>query len=159
MLTNSLLSSMESRREVEVGWGGGPGAPLTNLDDGGVQQKFIFYTKKNHNFRNLSTQKITTFLAYPQKSLSPFFTTQKNPSIFSRPKTIPASFIDPKNHFWPKCQTHKNHSDIPPPSPSLQYVGGAPGGIGRKRKRHSDICMYQHLFYGRYSGWIERFHR
>ena len=38
---------------------------------------------------------------------------QKIPLLFSRPKKIPASFIDPKNLFWPKCQTQKNPSDPP----------------------------------------------
>ena len=30
-------------------------------------------------------------------------------------KKIPASFIDPKKSFWPKCQTQKNPSDPAPP--------------------------------------------
>ena len=60
-------------------------------------------------------KKSLLFLAYPKKSLSPFFATPKNSSFLWRPKKIPASFIDPKNHFWPKFQTQKNHSDPPPP--------------------------------------------
>ena len=81
-----------------------PGAPLTNLNDGGgVQQRFIFYTQKNHNFRICLPQKITTFLSVPKKipeslfcnlkkSLCFLFTTQKNPSVFHRPK----------KSLWPK---------------------------------------------------------
>ena len=81
-----------------------PGAPLTNFNDGrggrgewvggwgGVQQRFIFYSQKNHNFRICLPKKSLLFLAYPKKSLSPFFATEKNPSVF---------FCDPKNsqHF------------------------------------------------------------
>ena len=71
---------------------------------GGVQQRLIIYTQKYPNFRICLSKKITTFLTYPKISLSPFFTTQKNPSIFHRPKKI---------HFWPKFQTQKNHLDPP----------------------------------------------
>ena len=82
----------------------------------GVRQRFIFYTQKNHNFKICLPKKITTFLAYAQKSLSPFFATQKNASVFfSRPKKIPVSFIDPKNHFWTKFQTPKK--SLGPPLP------------------------------------------
>ena len=97
-----------------------PGAPLRNFNDGGggVRQRFIIYTQKNHNFRICLPKKITTFLAYPKKSCCPFFTTQKNPGIFHRPK---------KNHFCQKFQTQKNHSDSPPLS--LKYVSGASQGF------------------------------
>ena len=53
-----------------------PGAPLTNFNDGGggggggggeVQQRFIFYAQKNHNFRICLPKKITTFLSIPKK--------------------------------------------------------------------------------------------
>ena len=40
-------------------------------------------------------------------------TPKKIPVLFSQPQKIPASFIDPKNPFWPKCQTQKNPSDPP----------------------------------------------
>ena len=93
-----------------------PGAPLTNFNDRGVQQRFIFYIfKKITTSEFIYPKKSLLFLAYPKKSLSPFFATQKNPSVFFlQPKKISASFIDPKNHFWPKFQTPKNHSDPPP---------------------------------------------
>ena len=78
-----------------------PGAPLTNFNDiggGGVWQRFIFYTQKDHNFRICLPQKNNYFfLAYPKKSLCPFLATQKNPSVFfSWPQKILVSFIDPK---------------------------------------------------------------
>ena len=42
-----------------------PGVPLINFNDGGrgggVRQRFIFYTQKNHNFRICLPKKITTF--------------------------------------------------------------------------------------------------
>ena len=65
---------------------------------GGVQQRFILYTQKNHNFRICLPKKSLLFLAYPKKSRSPFFAIQKNPGIFHMPQ---------KNHFWPKSQTPK----------------------------------------------------
>ena len=44
-----------------------PGAPLTYFNDGGVQQRFIFYTPKNPNFRICLPQKIPTFFSIPKK--------------------------------------------------------------------------------------------
>ena len=54
-----------------------PGAPHTNFNDGGVWQRFIFYTQKNHNFRICLPKISLLLLAYPKKSLSYFFATQK----------------------------------------------------------------------------------
>ena len=86
----------------------------------------ILYPKKSQ-LQNLSTQKITTFFCIPQKSLSPFFTTQKNPCFFfSRPKKIPASFIHPKKSLLAKISDPKKLLGPPPPL-SLKYVSGAPG--------------------------------
>ena len=59
-------------------------------------------------------KKSLLFLAYPKKTLSSFFATQKIPPFILRPKKIPVSFTDLKNHLWPKFQTPKNHSDPPP---------------------------------------------
>ena len=90
-----------------------PGAPLTNFNDGGgggVRQGFIFYTQK----------KITTSeFVYPKKSLL----------FLSYPKKSQRLLWTQKNHFWPKCQTQKNHfgPTPPPPPPSLKYVSGSPG--------------------------------
>ena len=44
-----------------------PGTPLTYFNDGGVQQRFIFYTPKNPNFRICLPKKIPTFFSIPQK--------------------------------------------------------------------------------------------
>ena len=69
---------------------------------------------KRSQLQNLSPQKITTFLAYPQKSLNPFIATQKNPSVFFATRKYPGVFHRlKKNHFWPKFQNQKNHSDHP----------------------------------------------
>ena len=68
------LDSFERRvlgsREIERGEIGrvmSTGAPLTNFNDGEVQQRFIFYTQKNHNFRICVPKKITTFFSIPKK--------------------------------------------------------------------------------------------
>ena len=103
---------------------------------GGVPDRgsYILYLK-NHNFRICLPQKITTSFSIPPKipSVSPFFTTQKIP-LFWGPKKTPASFIDPKKHFWSKFQTQKNH--LEPPAPSIKYVNWAPGG-----EHHLPICI------------------
>ena len=44
-----------------------PGAPLTYFNDGGVRQRFIFYTPKNPNFRICLPKKIPTFFCIPKK--------------------------------------------------------------------------------------------
>ena len=44
-----------------------PGAPLTFFNDGGVRQRFIFYTPKNPNFRICLPKKIPTFFSIPKK--------------------------------------------------------------------------------------------
>ena len=44
-----------------------PGAPLTCFNDGGVRQRFIFYTQKNPNFRICLPKKIPTFFSIPKK--------------------------------------------------------------------------------------------
>ena len=108
---------------------GNPAAPLTNFNDGGVPQRFIFYTQKNLNFRICLPKKITTFLAYPKKSLSSVFATPKKSLCFiSRPKKIPASFIDPKISLSAQISDPKKSFRCPPPPPpSLKYVSGAPG--------------------------------
>ena len=74
-----------------------------------------YFIQKKSQLQNLSTQKITFFLAYPQNPLVLFFATPPPPKS-----------IDLKNHFWPKFQTEEYHSD-PTPPPSLKYVSGAPG--------------------------------
>ena len=56
-------------------------------EGGGVRQKFIFYTPKNHNFRICLPKKITTFFSIPKRY--PLV-------LFSQPKKIPLFFCDPK---------------------------------------------------------------
>ena len=51
------------------------------------------------------------------------YNTPKNLCVVFATQKMPLSFIDPKNPFWPKCQTQKNPSH----PPSLKYVSGAPG--------------------------------
>ena len=87
-----------------------PGALLTNFNDRGGHptEVHILYPKKS-----------LLFLAYPKRSLSPFFATLKNPSVFffRDPKKSRRLSLTPKNHFWPKFQTQKNLSNSPPPPP------------------------------------------
>ena len=92
-----------------MGWRGG----------GGGSNRGSYFIPKKLQLHNLSTQEIHYFFQHTPKnplvlfcnskeSLWFFFTTQKNPCVFHRPK--------------------KNHSDPPPPPPlSLKYVSGAPG--------------------------------
>ena len=67
----------------------------------------------------LYPKKSLLFLAYPKRSLSPFFATLKNPSgfFFRDPKKSRRLSFTPKNHFWPKFQTQKYLSNSPPPPP------------------------------------------
>ena len=51
------------------------------------------------------------------------YNTQKIPVLFSRPKKIPASFIDPKESLLAKMSDPKKSFGPPP----LKYVSGAPG--------------------------------
>ena len=91
-----------------------PGIPLTNFNDrggGGVQQRFIFYTKKSQ-LQNLSTSKNHYFfLAYPKKFLCYYF-------FLATQKITLAKISDPKNH-----------SD-PPVIKISEWGSGSPGGGG-----------------------------
>ena len=87
----------------------------------GFRQRFIFYTQKNPNVRICLPQIIPTNLAYPKRShinsklclcycwfvLIKSTVPKKNPCVFIVIQKIPASFIVPKNPFWPKFQTQK----------------------------------------------------
>ena len=66
----------------KVNNGGHPGAPLTNFNDRGVQQRLIFYSQKDHNFRTCLPKKITTFFSIPKK-FPGFFCDPKNPRRLS----------------------------------------------------------------------------
>ena len=97
----------------------GPHSPiLMNWGGGGVWQRFIFYTPKNHNFRICLPKKITTFFSIHKNIPWSYFRNPKKSLCFSsRPKKILSSFLD---HFWPKFQTQKNHLDPPPPPPVIK---------------------------------------
>ena len=47
--------------------GGGGAHSQILMTGGGVRQRFIFYTQKNHNFRICLPKKITTFCNIPKK--------------------------------------------------------------------------------------------
>ena len=120
-----------------------PGAPLTNFNDGEVQQGFIFYTQKNHNFRIcLPKKKSLPFLAYPKKSLSPFFATPKNPSVFFATQKHPGIFHRPKKSPWAKISDPKK--SLPPYPPSLNHVSEVPGlKCLKKIPLHYNFHLYQ----------------
>ena len=108
-----------------------PGAPLTNFNDGVVQQRFIFYTRKDHNFRICLPKKSLYFLAYPKKSLSSwFFATHKNPSFFCNPKKYRRLSKTQKKTLLAKISDPKNHSDPPPPPPPSLKMWVGPLGLG-----------------------------
>ena len=98
---------------------GNPGAPLTNFNrwggGGGATEVHILYPKKSQP-QNLSTQKIPTFFSIPKNPLVLFRNPKKSLCFFFRdPKKSRRLLYTPKNNFWPKFQTQKNHSDPPPP--------------------------------------------
>ena len=80
---------------------------------------------RNHNFRIFLPIKITTFLAYHKKPLSPFFATPKIPLFFSQLKKNPGVFHRPKKSLL--ANISDSIKSFPPPPPSLKYVSGAPG--------------------------------
>ena len=112
-----------------------PGSPLTNINDsggggggGGPTDVHILY-QKNHNFRMCLLKRVTTFFSKPKKFLNSFFATQKNPSVFHRPKRITFG-----QNFKPQKFTQI------PPLPSLKYVSGAPGDVGNRT--NFDVLFY-----------------
>ena len=107
-----------------------PGAPLTYFmtsggGGGGFRRRFKLYTQKIPTSEFVAPKKIPTFFTQkiPECYLSSGKKPKKIPVLFSWPKKIPASFIDPppqkKNPFGQNAETPKN--------PSLKYVSGAPG--------------------------------
>ena len=62
-----------------------PGAPLTIFNDGrggGPTEVHILYQKIITTSEFVYPKKSLLFIAYPKKSLNPFFATPKNPSVF-----------------------------------------------------------------------------
>ena len=108
-----------------------PGAPLTNFNEGegggGSDRASYLIPKKITTLEFVYPRKSLLFFSIPKKSLSPFSATQKYPSIFFvRPKKIPVSFIDTKNHLCENVRPKKVTRLPPrPPPPSLKYVSGA----------------------------------
>ena len=61
-----------------------PGAPLTNFNDGGGSDRDLYFITKNITTSEFVYPKNYLFFSIPKKkSLSPFFATLKNPSVFS----------------------------------------------------------------------------
>ena len=57
-LTNESLRHQRRQEKDNCLYTADPGAPLTYFNDGGVRQRFIFYTQKNPNFRICLPKKI-----------------------------------------------------------------------------------------------------
>ena len=95
-----------------------PRAPLTNFNDGGGggSDRGSYFIPK----------KITTSeFVYPKKSQL-FFANPKNSLYFSlRPKTFPASFIDPKKSLWAKISDPRK--SLGPPV--IKICEGGPWGF------------------------------
>ena len=116
-----------------------PGAPLTYFNDGGVRQRFIFYTPKNPNFRICLPKKIPTFFSIPQKipqcfCISKFY-------YLSSGKLNHANF----NFGFGQKQNYKLRlcyflfelmkNTIPPKNPSVVFTTQKnPGGFHRPKK-------------------------
>ena len=84
-----------------------------------------FIPKKITTSEFVYPKKSLLFLVYPKKSLGPFFTTQKNPSVFFffPNQKNPGVFHRPKRITWQNLRPKK----ITWTPPSLKYVSGAPG--------------------------------
>ena len=88
-------------------WGGGvcrssPQGPNSQilLTGGWVRERFIFYTQRITTSEFVYPKKSLLFIAYPKKSLIPFFATPQNPSVFLRdPKKSRRLSWTQKNHF------------------------------------------------------------
>ena len=96
---------------------------------GGSERGLYFITKEITTSEFVCQLKSLLFLAYPKKSLSPFFTTPKNPFVFFTTQKNPSIFHRPKKSLLAKISDSiKSFDDPPPPPPpSLKYVSGAPG--------------------------------
>ena len=94
LLQNETLTGMKRFLLLNI-----PGAPLTYFNDGGVRQRFIFYTPKNPNFRICLPQKIPTFFSIPQKNPSVFLHQQILLFIFWKAKTCQLQLW-----FWSKTK-------------------------------------------------------
>ena len=116
----------------------------------GRSDRGSYFIPKKSQLQNLSTQKITTFLAYPKKSLSPFFAVQKNPSVFFfATQKNPGVFHRPQKitlgqNFRPKKFTRTR--------PSLKYVSGAPGALVHL---HMHTFSYRHAHYVTKLNWLD----
>ena len=78
------------------------------------QLQLWFWSKQNYKLR----------LCYFRFELIKNTISKKIPVLFSRPKKMPASFIDPKNSLLAKMSDLKKSFG---PPPSLKYVSGASG--------------------------------
>ena len=64
-----LKMFINSFKIVSNYWRGTPHSYILMIEGGGGQQRFIFYTQKNPNFRIWLPKKIPTSLAHPKNPL------------------------------------------------------------------------------------------
>ena len=98
-------------------WAQGPHSQIL-LTGGGDDRGSYLIPEKITTSEFVYPKKSLLFIAYPKNSLSPFFARPpKNPSVFffRDPKKFRRLSQTQKDHFWPKFQTQKSHSDPPPP--------------------------------------------
>ena len=139
--TNFKFNKMFGKRNsfnIAGQWGWAPGAPPTYFNDGGVRQRFIFYTQKNPSVS--LHQQILLFTFWKAKTCQLqlwFFNLVKNKTIncayvivdlswwkIQYPKKSLCCFRDPKK--IPVGQNVRPKKILRTP-PSLKYVSGAPG--------------------------------
>ena len=88
---------------IEINTVSTPGAPLTYFNDGGVRQRFIFYTPKNPNFSIVYQKKSLLFLAYPKKSLGVFASANfiiTSTLVLVKNKTINCAYVIFDLSWW-----------------------------------------------------------
>ena len=97
-----------------------PRAPLTNFNDGGVgggggSDRGSYFIPEKITTSEFVDPKISLhFLAYPKKSLRPFFATQKFPLFFATQEN-PGAFHRPKKVTFGQNFRPKNITRTPPP--------------------------------------------
>ena len=114
----------------------GPHSQILMTGGGGVRQRFIFYTQKNHNFRMCLPKKVTTFFSIPPKVPLSFFRNPKICLCFCCDPKNPGLFHRPKKSLWAKISGR-----IPLGPPVIKICEWGPGVFpcSEKQRVVSDI--------------------
>ena len=108
------------------------------LMTGGPTEVHILYSKRSQLQNQFLPKKIPTLLVYPKNSLSPFFATQKYPSVFFRDPKKSGVFHRPQKITFGQNFRPKNITRTPP---SLKYVSGAPGRANSSHNKQTFIPL------------------